>query len=315
MLYKEKSFSIKWQKDPKYVLIVKKPNDTCITNAMRDVGKWILSKTSMKVFIEPSVLDEFPEFTAFNEEDKLDDIIDFVICLGGDGTVLYVNTLFQNSMPPLLAFNMGSLGFLTPFDVNNYEEIINNVIESKYTISKRSRLVCKIYSKSELVQTRVVLNEICIDRGSSPFLSQLECYCDDYHVTTIQADGVIISTATGSTAYNLSAGGSVVHPQVKAILVTPICPHSLSFRPLVLPDTVDLRIQVPPDGLSWVSFDGKYRTELASNDYIDIKIHSEPFITINKDHTSTDWFDGLSECLNWNNRKRTNYPCKISKQE
>lgn len=306
MLLREKSFKLEWTKELENVFMVKKPNCESTSEAMQKIGHWIQKETSLKVYVEPLVVKEFPEFATFEDISSLNELIDFVICLGGDGTVLYVNTLFQGTTPPLLAFNMGSLGFLTPFDVHNFEEVIMNVIDQNYTITKRSRLNCAIYSKGELVQKRVVLNELCIDRGISPFLSQLECYCDGYHVTTIQADGVIISTATGSTAYNLSAGGSIVHPQVNAILVTPICPHSLSFRPLVLPDTVDLKIQLPPNGIAWVSFDGKYRTELSGDDYINIQVHCEPFITINNGHTSADWFQGLSECFHWNNRKKSN---------
>jgi len=123
-----------------------------------------------------------------------------------------------------------------------------------------------------------VLNDLVVDRGPSPFVSLLELFgawqgwChmarltsgDEHHLTTVQADGLTVSTPTGSTAYSLSAGGSLVHPQIPAILITPICPHTLSFRPMLLPDSMELRICVPYNSRStaWASFDGRGRVEL-----------------------------------------------------
>ena len=109
-------------------------------------------------------------------------------------------------------------------------------------LSMRMRLDCRVINKEGVVRARFnVLNEVVIDRGSSPYLAALECFCDNVHLTTVQADGIIFSTPTGSTAYSMAAGGSVVHPAVPAILVTPICPHVLSFRSMVFPDHVVLR--------------------------------------------------------------------------
>jgi NAD+ kinase len=109
-----------------------------------------------------------------------------------------------------------------------------------------------------------VLNDLVVDRGPSPYVSLLEIFGDEHHLTTVQADGLTVSTPTGSTAYSLSAGGSLVHPQIPAILLTPICPHTLSFRPMLLPDGMELRICVPYNSRStaWASFDGRGRVEL-----------------------------------------------------
>lgn len=109
-----------------------------------------------------------------------------------------------------------------------------------------------------------VLNDLVVDRGPSPYVSLLEIFGDEHHLTTVQADGLTVSTPTGSTAYSLSAGGSLVHPQIPAILITPICPHTLSFRPMLLPDGMELRICVPYNSRStaWASFDGRGRVEL-----------------------------------------------------
>lgn len=114
----------------------------------------------------------------------------------------------------------------------------------------------------------LVLNEVVIDRGPSPYLSNIDLFLDGKHITSVQGDGLIISTPTGSTAYSGSAGGSMVHPSVPCIMVTPICPHSLSFRPIVVPAGVELKISISPDSrnTSWVSFDGRNHQQLLHGD-------------------------------------------------
>ena len=129
---------------------------------------------------------------------------------------------------------------------------------------------------------------------------------DEHHMTTVQADGLVVATPTGSTAYSLSAGGSLVHPEIPAILISPICPHTLSFRPMLLPDTMELRICVPFNSRStaWASFDGRGRVELKQGDHIKITASKYPFPTVCADKQSTDWFHAISRTLKWNERER-----------
>jgi NAD+ kinase len=175
-------------------------------------------------------------------------------------------------------------------------------------LSIRMRLDCRIISKRDgIVKARYnVLNEVVIDRGLSPYLTILECFCDDEHLTTVQADGVIFATPTGSTAYSLAAGSSVVHPAVPCILVTPICPHVLSFRSMVFPDHVVLRAYVPHDARSEasISFDGKHRQELRRGDSVEIRMSSYPVPTINRKDHSADWLHSLKRGLYFNARPK-----------
>lgn len=174
-------------------------------------------------------------------------------------------------------------------------------------ISMRMRLDCRIFKSDGSLHARyAVLNEVVIDRGSSPYLASLECFCDDVHLTTVQADGIIFATPTGSTAYSMAAGGSVVHPAVPAIMVTPICPHVLSFRSMVFPDHVVLRCYVPSDARSTacVYFDGKHRTELSQGDSVQIEMSSHPVPTINRADHSADWLSSLKSNFNFNTRVR-----------
>ena len=143
---------------------------------------------------------------------------------------------------------------------------------------------------------------------------------DEHHLTTVQADGLTVSTPTGSTAYSLSAGGSLVHPQIPALLITPICPHTLSFRPMLLPDSMELRICVPYNSRStaWASFDGRGRVELKrafpsssliiankiEGDHIKVTASKYPFPTVCADKASPDWFNAISRTLRWNEREK-----------
>jgi len=174
-------------------------------------------------------------------------------------------------------------------------------------LSLRMRLECQVLNREGIIRARFnVLNEVVIDRGDSPYLAALECFCDDVHLTTVQADGVIFSTPTGSTAYSMSAGGPVAHPALPAIFVTPICPHVLSFRSMVFPDHVVLRCFVAEDARAdaAVTFDGKYRRKLNRGDNVLIRMSPYPVPTINRVDHSADWLTGLKRNFNFNTRVR-----------
>ncbi|CAG5123329.1 unnamed protein product, partial [Candidula unifasciata] len=151
---------------------------------------------------------------------------------------------------------------------------------------------------------KLVLNEVVVDRGPSSYLSNLDLYIEGRRVTTVQGDGLIISTPTGSTAYAVAAGASMIHPSVPCILLTPICPHSLSFRPIVVPAGVEIKVILSPGarGTAMVSFDGRDRQEIHQGDSLRITTASYPVPSICAADQIEDWFDGLAVCLNWNLR-------------
>jgi NAD+ kinase len=214
---------------------------------------------------------------------------EIAIALGGDGTVLYASWLFQRIVPPVMSFALGSLGFLTKFDFDKFPEILTRAFSRGVTVSLRLRFEATVMRSrarggheeeksrdlvDELIGnqsdditthypdgTHNILNDIVLDRGPNPTMSSIEVFGDEEHFTTVQADGVCVATPTGSTAYNLAAGGSLCHPDNPVILVTAIAPHTLSFRPIILPDTIVLRLGVPYDARAscWASYDGKER--------------------------------------------------------
>ncbi|KAM3418494.1 hypothetical protein BST61_g4475 [Cercospora zeina] len=276
-------------------------------------------------FWTPSVCLEKPE------------LFDLVLTLGGDGTVLYTSWLFQRIVPPVLAFSLGSLGFLTNFDYKQYKDQLNRVMgQEGMRVNLRMRFTCTVYrsaaspvlrssgasttsvstamsaydtaedaeSQSAKIEgeTHEVLNELVIDRGPSSYISSLDLYANDSLLTRISADGIILSTPTGSTAYSLSAGGSLVHPDIPAILLTPICPHTLSFRPMLLNDDMALKVAIPSTGRggAFVSFDGKGRVELGRGDEVVVRASQYPFPTVMGQ--PLEWFDSISRTLRWNTR-------------
>ena len=319
-----------WYKPPLTVLVVKKVKDVSVYSPFVQLVEWLIEEKHMVVFVEASVmddahLDQFANFSNVKDKlmtfrdgkDDLTDKIDFIICMGGDGTLLYASLLFQQSVPPVMAFHLGSLGFLTPFRFDNFQEQVNNVLEGNAALTLRSRLRCIVIRKEELEECNknkdkklstnlLVLNEVVVDRGPSPYLSNIDLFLDGKHITNVQGDGLIVSTPTGSTAYAVAAGASMIHPSVPAIMVTPICPHSLSFRPIVVPAGVELKVSVSPDSrnTAWVSFDGRNRQELLHGDSLRVTTSIYPVPSICAQDQISDWFDSLAECLHWNVRKR-----------
>ncbi|XP_077231591.1 NAD kinase 2 isoform X2 [Tasmannia lanceolata] len=246
-----------WKSTPKTVLLLKKLGQELMEEA-KQVAAYLHYQEKMNVLVEPDVHDIFARIPGFGfvqtfytqDTSDLHERIDFVACLGGDGLILHASNLFRGAVPPVVSFNLGSLGFLTSHSFEDYQNDLravihgNNTVDGVY-ITLRMRLRCEIFRNGKAMPGKVfdVLNEIVVDRGSNPYLSKIECYEHNRLITKVQGDGVIVATPTGSTAYSTAAGGSMVHPNVPCMLFTPICPHSLSFRPVILPDSAQLELK------------------------------------------------------------------------
>ncbi|KAJ0973197.1 hypothetical protein J5N97_021156 [Dioscorea zingiberensis] len=307
-----------WKSPPKTVLVLKKLGNELIGET-KEVVSFLYNQEKMNVLVELDVHDILARSPGFGfvqtfysqDTSDLHERVDFVACLGGDGVILHASNLFRGAVPPVVSFNLGSLGFLTSHTFEEYRQDLRAVIHGNNTldgvyITLRMRLRCEIFRNGKAMPGKVfdVLNEVVVDRGSNPYLSKIECYEHNHPITKVQGDGVIVATPTGSTAYSTSAGGSMVHPNVPCVLFTPICPHSLSFRPVILPDSAQLELKIPEDARSnaWVSFDGKRRQQLLRGDSVRISMSQHPLPTVNKSDQTGDWFLSLIRCLNWNER-------------
>lgn len=307
----------------KTIMIVTKPGDSTLVVLTTNLINWLLnnyasltvySDVNLKLSIRNPRL-KYWDVESFETDPAYSDVFDLILTLGGDGTVLFVSQLFQKIVPPVLAFSLGSLGFLTNFKYKNYIKILTKILKLKYVKTNlRLRLTCDVVDArtKQVLMTKEVLNEITIDRGPNPFLTNLALYGNDSLITITQADGLCVATPTGSTAYSLAAGGSLVHPYVSAISVTPICPHTLSFRPIILPDSMELKVIIPRSSrcdTSWVSFDGKSRYELTKDTYVVLTASEYYFPTVM--NGNNEYFDSVSKNLNWNTRKQQK-PLKFS---
>jgi NADH kinase len=220
--------------------------------------------------------------------------IDLVVTLGGDGTILHAASLFSlGAVPPVLSFSMGTLGFLLPFHIDDFVKGLEAVFQGKATILNRMRLSCTFYDKDHKKMGLgddewQVMNEIALHRGSSPHLNTIDIYVDGQHLTEAVSDGVIVSTPTGSTAYSLSAGGPIVHPSLSAVVLVPICPRSLSFRPLVFPSSssVTLRIGDRSRAAAGVSMDGRVSHVLNPGESVTVQASPYPVPCINRSSIS-----------------------------
>ncbi|KAG6402829.1 hypothetical protein SASPL_135042 [Salvia splendens] len=263
-----KQISLKWESPPQTVLMLTKPNSTSVKILCSEIVRWLKEQKNLTIFVEPRVKSELLTESPYYS---------FVQTWLDDKDVQTLHTKID------LIVTLGGDGTVL------WCHIIRD--EAK--------------SDNENEGPMLVLNEVTIDRGISSFLTNLECYCDNSFVTCVQGDGLILSTTSGSTAYSLAAGGSMVHPQVPGILFTPICPHSLSFRPLILPEYVMLRVVVPFNSRSqaWVSFDGKDRKQLAPGDALVCSMAPWPVPTACQVDSTSDFLRSIHDGLHWNLRK------------
>ena len=251
-------WGLEWpaSKHPRNILLVKKRGDDRNRELIAEFAQYLAREyPHVNVVVEREIKDEFTPLLDFayspSHEERIKElrrVTDAIVTFGGDGTTLHAVSLFSsNIVPPVLSFSLGSLGFLLPFQFKDYKQAFSDLYNSKSKVLKRQRLRCtKLKSPGDTTSHQSIhaMNEISLTRGRDPHLVSLQIWVDGQFLTEAIADGLIISTPTGSTAYSLSAGGPIVHPSIPTILLTPICPRSLSFRPLLLPLTSKIKIVV-----------------------------------------------------------------------
>ena len=185
------------------------------------------------------------KYKTFTSHTELDSSFDMLISIGGDGTILRAATLVRDSGIPILGINAGRLGFLASVQKENIASFMQFVIDKKYTISKRTllSLTCTPPNKS-IDEINFAMNEITVSRKDTTSMITIDTYLNEEYLNSYWADGLIISTPTGSTGYSLSCGGPILTPDVKSLVITPIAPHNLTARPLIVPDETEIRLKV-----------------------------------------------------------------------
>ena len=268
---------------------------------------WSIEK-GLTSFITTRIRDQLPSNFKYDVQviESAEDFIklDFLLALGGDGTMLSAARAVGNRNTPILGIHLGELGFLAEVTSNEMFDRLNMVESGNYGLQKRMVIKAEI-NNGEGPITFFALNDFVIDRGKSHRMITLRLKSNERFVADYKADGLIIGTPTGSTAYSLSAGGPIIMPKLKAIVVVPISPHTLNLRPIVLPDDRILEISFPDDGVDEIAFavDGQV------NEYLDpqakISIQKGPFDIQMIDFKDSNYFDILQRKMGWGKRGET----------
>jgi NAD+ kinase len=230
--------------------------------------------------------------------------IDVLAVLGGDGTFLYGASLVADHGVPIFGVNLGSLGFITPYARSETAGAIDDLIAGRLPVEERIRLAVTIRSihgqPLPATPTRSAVNDAVLTQRSLARLLDLEARLDGAEIATYKADGLIVSTPTGSTAYTLAAGGPVLTPDVQAMVLTPICPHTLTHRPLVFRPDARLEIRNASDGSVTLTIDGQWGHELASGASIEVRRAAQPLRVF---RSPRGFFGILREKLSWGERQ------------
>ncbi|MBF2708817.1 NAD kinase [Flavobacterium soyangense] len=203
----------------------------------------IIESNFLKILFEKKIIDtKYPTFESYKE---LNSSFDMLISIGGDGTILRATTLVRDSGVPILGINAGRLGFLATVQKENIPEFMQFIIDKKYSISKRTLLSLTCSPDNEAIQDiNFALNEISVSRKDTTSMITIETYLNNEYLNSYWADGLIIATPTGSTGYSMSCGGPILTPNARSVVITPIAPHNLNARPLVVTDETEIRLKV-----------------------------------------------------------------------
>ncbi|MBI3592477.1 MAG: NAD(+)/NADH kinase [Nitrospirae bacterium] len=232
---------------------------------------------------------------------QIPSLVDVIIVLGGDGTMLGVCRLVGDKGVPVLGVNLGGLGFITEVNRDEIFEAVEKVLTGSCSVEERIMLTAVVHRNDEKIADFTVLNDVVINKGALARIIDLETYINNFYVTTFKADGLIISTPTGSTAYSLSAGGPILYPTLNSIVLTPICPHTLTNRPIVLPDDFIIEIILRSESEDvFLTLDGQMGFSLKKNDNVEIK--KSDFTSKLLIPCERDYFQILRTKLKWGER-------------
>jgi NAD+ kinase len=226
---------------------------------------------------------------------------DLVIVLGGDGTLLALARTIGESKVPILPVNLGSLGFLTSVTLEEVFPVLEEVLAEKHRISERVLIETTVFRQQQEIFRQVALNDAVVNKAALARIIDLDLLIDGGYVCSYKADGLIISTPTGSTAYSLAAGGPIVYPVLDAFIITPICPHALTNRPVVIPDSTNIEVQLHADEQDvYLTLDGQVGITLQQNDRLAMR-KSERRLRLVRPMRKT-YFEILRNKLKWGAR-------------
>jgi NAD+ kinase len=287
------------QPSSKIAAIISRPNRPEVAQVVPGLLAW-LSGHDYRVVIDEETSQYAKGQEIVSRAQMSERPLNLVVVLGGDGTLLSAARATATADVPLLGVNLGSLGFLTEVPLASMYPMLEAIGEGRAAVEQRSLMQCELLRGDEVRGTYLVFNDAVLNKTALARLNTYDLHIDKVFVSSYRADGMIVATPTGSTAYSLSAGGPVLMPTVNAFVITPVSPHSLTHRPLVVPDSVEIELVLRSDEeLAYLSLDGQPGLDLRDGDRVRCS-RSEHKVSLF--HTDTDFFHVLRTKLKWGER-------------
>lgn len=274
--------------------IIAKQNDERAMNAACELSSWLQGK-GLHVVVAPNLAQHVSADVLALEE--MATSIELMVVLGGDGTLLETGRCFVGSKVPILGINLGRLGFLTDTPLGSMFDVMNEILAGQFKTKHHFALEAKVFSNGALISSGIAMNDVVLQRNDHPRMIEFEMYSREQLVFRLRADGLVLATPAGSTAYALSAGGAILHPQIDALSVVPICPHTVSNRPIILPadNPIELKLIDSPAPAA-LNLDGQVHSTLSANDHVHIKKAGDiSLVYLPRWH----YFDMLRNKLGW----------------
>ena len=277
--------------------IFSRPRRGDLTEVAGPVLDW-LAKRGYRALYDTETAAALHDGSAGLTRERLAEQSDLLLVLGGDGTLLAAAREAAPRGIPILPVNLGSLGFLTSFTLAELYPALEETLAGKAETSERVILTASLVRRGQVVESQNVLNEAVINKGALARMIEIELFIDDDFVCRYRADGLIVATPTGSTAYSLSAGGPIVHPAVESIIVTPICPHTLTDRPLVVGDCCNVQMLLRGDAESvYLTLDGQKGIPMESEDRVSL-VRAKERLKLIQPHRKS-YYEILRSKLKW----------------
>jgi NAD+ kinase len=277
--------------------IISRPRRSNLAVVVPPLLKW-LEAHGIKTLLDEETASCLPNGSKGENRTRVADASQLLLVLGGDGTMLAAARLAAPRGIPILPINMGSLGFLTSFTLQELHPALDDTLEGRFSLSERVMIRAELHRAGKVIDDQQVLNEVVINKGALARMIEVELIIDADFVCRYRADGLIVASPTGSTAYSLSAGGPIVHPAVESFVITPICPHTLSDRPLVVRDTssVDMRLSGDTESV-FLTLDGQRGIPLQPTDLVRVSRAKQLLKLIQPPKKS--YFEILRNKLKW----------------
>ncbi|RPI13327.1 MAG: NAD(+) kinase [Acidobacteriales bacterium] len=285
--------------DIKTVGVIAKPNTEAAAELVPALIEWLTAR-GLELRLD-EVTAAYAGRTSWLSRDELPDGCDFIIVLGGDGTLLAAARAVGGREVPLFAVNLGGLGFLTTITADDLHAKLEGALRGEFRIGKRRMLHCDLVRGGEAVSEYEALNDVVLSKASIARMIDLETHADQQLVCRYKADGLVVSTPTGSTAYSLAAGGPIIFPSVDCLCITPICPHMLTNRPVIVPHSSVIRIRVcGGDDETFLTIDGQVGEPLKRGDVVVCRSSAQTIRLVRPPNLR--FFDVLREKLSWGER-------------